>query len=129
MGYERKISRNDMMNCVLCEDAPCAGACGRIACDRALRSVWFDNEEGAARKLPKVLPCEECDAPCEKACIRQGKVAIKELMKKLHELPEEERTDGEAVQSKGIMGLSLVLKILNSFLTMHWQKTWKFLQG
>lgn len=100
MGYERKISRNDMMNCVLCEDAPCARACGRIACDRALRSVWFDNEEGAARKLPKVLPCEECDAPCEKACIRQGKVAIKELMKKLHELPEEERTDGEAVQSK-----------------------------
>lgn len=47
-----------------------------------------------------MLPCEECDAPCEKACIRQGKVAIKELMKKLHELPEEERTDGEAVQSK-----------------------------
>lgn len=100
MGYEKQICRSDMINCVLCEDAPCAKACGRIECDRALRSIWFDNEDGAARKLPETLPCEGCDAPCEKACIGRGNVAIKELMQKLHKLPQEKNLYDKAAFSK-----------------------------
>ena len=89
-----------MINCVLCEDAPCTKACGKIECDKALRSIWFDNENGAASKLPKALPCEECDAPCEKACIRSGKVPVKELMQKLHDLHDEENLYDKAAMEK-----------------------------
>lgn len=91
MGYERQILRSDMINCALCEDAPCREACGRVECDKALRSIWFDNEDGAAAKLPETLPCNKCDASCEQACIRQGKVPVKELMQKLHSIRGEEK--------------------------------------
>lgn len=91
MGYIRQIERKEMLRCALCGDAPCTKACGRIDCAAMLRSIWFDNEDGAAEKLPKVLPCEDCGAPCEQACIRHGEVAIRALMRKLHDIPSEER--------------------------------------
>ena len=91
MGYIRQIERKEMLRCALCGDAPCTKACGRIDCAAMLRSIWFDNEDGAAEKLPKVLPCEDCGAPCEQACIRHGEVAIRALMQKLHGTPSEER--------------------------------------
>ena len=89
-----------MINCALCEDAPCTKACGKMECDKALRSIWFDNENGAASRLPKTLPCAECDAPCEKACIRSGKVPVKELMQKLHNLHDEENLYDKAAMEK-----------------------------
>lgn len=110
MGYERQIFRSDMINCALCEDAPCTKTCTKIDCAGALRSIWFDNEDGAARKLPETLPCENCDAPCEKACIRPGKVPVKKLMQKLHELPQEEISfdkDAESVLKTNICGIPL----------------------
>lgn len=100
MGYERQILRSNLINCALCEDAPCAKACGKIECDKALRSIWFDNEDGAAAKLPETLPCDTCDAPCEQACIRQGKVPVKELMQKLHSIRGEEKLYDESTLSK-----------------------------
>lgn len=100
MNFQRQIYRNDMIDCALCENAPCAKACGKIACDEALRSIWFDNESGAAERLPETLPCEECDALCEKACIRHGKVPVKELMQRLHEQRPEEKMQDKATVSK-----------------------------
>ena len=90
MGYIRQIERKEMLDCALCENAPCTQACGKVDCGSALRSIWFDNEDGAAAKLPKNLPCADCAAPCEDACIRRGKVAVRELMQRLHDLPMEE---------------------------------------
>ena len=49
-----------------------------------LRSIWFSNEKSAAYRLPPQNPCEDCDASCEKSCIRDKSVPIKNLMTRLH---------------------------------------------
>lgn len=78
------MDRNSMLRCLLCKDAPCTTACGKIQVADLLRSIWFQNEAGAAEKLPEKLPCTQCGAPCEKACIRTGEVPVRALMIKLH---------------------------------------------
>ena len=81
---EKKIARTDMITCALCGDAPCSAACGKIDPAALLRSIWFDNEKAAASRFPAVNPCADCPAPCETACVRPGKVRIRELMNRLH---------------------------------------------
>ena len=85
MLIERMIRRSDMIRCALCADAPCTAACGR--CDPAgiLRSVWFDNEKVAALRFPGANPCVNCDAPCERACVREGEVPIRTMLTRLHD--------------------------------------------
>lgn len=83
--FEQLIKRSDMIRCALCSNAPCSAACPH-AVDPAkkLRSLWFDNEKGAALSLPEKFSCSRCAAPCEKACLRPGEVPIKSLMVRLH---------------------------------------------
>ena len=76
------ISKQDMISCVLCADAPC-NICPRMNPAEALFSIRFDNQDVAAGKLPVENPCVSCAAPCEKACVRPGKVPIKKLMSRL----------------------------------------------
>lgn len=85
MGYERIIRREDMLGCALCQDAPCTNACPKIDCAKALRSIWFDNEDCAAAALPAENPCLGCDAPCEKACVKKAAVPIRKLMSRLYD--------------------------------------------
>ncbi len=82
---ERTLYRSDLLKCTLCHDAPCTKACDRLDPAAALRSIWFDNEKGAACRLPDELPCQACEGDCEKACIRCGEVDIRQLMIRLHE--------------------------------------------
>ena len=84
--YKKYIRRSDMINCTLCHEAPCTAACPKAA-DPAgkLRSIWFDNEKGAARFFMETFPCLDCYAPCESACIRPGQVPIHKLMSRLHD--------------------------------------------
>ena len=74
--FEKKIFRSDMIRCALCTDAPCTDACGKLDAAALLRSIWFDNEKGAASRLSAKFPCADCAAPCEAACVRAGEVPI-----------------------------------------------------
>ena len=96
MNLIKKLYRRDMIECLLCDDAPCTKACPSLDPAALLRSIWFDNEEGAASGLAAGAPvsgsfaCENCPAPCEKSCIRPGSIHIRDLVSRLHEevLPE-----------------------------------------
>ena len=82
---EPLIRRTEMTGCALCLDAPCSKACPSLQPSDLLCSIWFENEQGAALKLPDENACRGCDAPCEKACVRPGKVEIRQLITKLHD--------------------------------------------
>ncbi|MBR3164735.1 MAG: NAD-dependent dihydropyrimidine dehydrogenase subunit PreA [Lachnospiraceae bacterium] len=82
---EPYIRRIEMIHCALCSSAPCDAACPAVKPAGLLRSIWFDNEQGAVSRLPAENPCLSCDAPCEKACVRPGQVGIRDLITKLYE--------------------------------------------
>ena len=92
MLFTKTIYRSDMIRCALCDPAPCSAACREADPAGLLRSVWFDNEKGAALSLPPRDVCAGCPAPCEDACVRPGQVPVKKLMGRLREeiLPEME---------------------------------------
>ena len=99
IGTASMIARSDMVRCAICADAPCNAVCQKIRPADRLRNIWFENEQTAAGTLPEENPCLTCDAPCEKACVRSGEVAIRTLMNRLYQhvrpacetrLPEDE---------------------------------------
>ena len=78
------IRRSDMINCALCANAPCDSACGEIKPSDLLRSIWFNNEQAAAQRLPKENPCMTCSSPCERSCVRPGEVEIRDIINRLY---------------------------------------------
>lgn len=84
MLFDRKIKRSEAIYCTLCGDARCEKACPVQLPAKAIRGIWFDNSRYTASNLPNDNPCINCSAPCEKACVRSGKVPIKKLITKLY---------------------------------------------
>ena len=78
------ISRADMIQCVMCADAPCSAACKQLNPAELLRSIWFENEQGAVGRLPDANPCLTCRAPCERHCVRPSEVPVRELINRLY---------------------------------------------
>ena len=80
------LPEEDVGRCLLCHEAPCTAACPH-GLDPAglLRSLRFENEVGAARRLPREDLCAGCDAPCETACLRRDRpVPIRRVCTALH---------------------------------------------
>jgi len=104
MILKTTIQRDDLFPCALCENAPCTKACGTMDCAALIRSAWFDNEQGAARALPKHLHCEKCSAKCEKACVFPGHVRISRIMRQLEHIRKEldlkEKPDGKNLRTR-----------------------------
>ena len=94
------IRRNEMIKCALCHDAPCDKVCPSLKPSDLLRSIWFENEQGAVSILPDANPCAACRGMCEESCVRPGEVKIRDLIGKLYdqvkpetetEMPEDEK--------------------------------------
>ena len=84
LGLDKKISRNDMIRCALCDQAPCDSACGKVNPAALLRSIWFGNDQIAAQRLPEENPCLTCSAACEQHCVREGEVPIRDVINRLY---------------------------------------------
>jgi len=61
--------------CLLCNKAPCRKACPYgIETDAIIRSLRFENKEGAVNRLPDNLPCKSCETKeCMEVCLK-GKI-------------------------------------------------------
>ena len=78
------ISRSDLNRCAMCVKAPCDAACEKIDPAALMRSIWFQNEQCAAQRIPAENPCLTCPARCENACVREGDVPIREIINRLY---------------------------------------------
>ena len=71
MAYEEIKIKSETGRCRLCQDAPCSSACPKeLPVAEIVRSLRFENEAGAAKKVKEVNPCKGCSAPCTESCIR-----------------------------------------------------------
>lgn len=78
-----KNIQSEAFDCLLCLSAPCNRACPKdLHPARGVRAVRFGNTALASQWLTDA--CADCDAPCEKACVRPDRpIRIKEMAKQL----------------------------------------------
>lgn len=73
------ISTKDIVNCMLCHDAPCTKGCYRgVDCASLIRSLRFSNYEGVLSKVTDA--CLTCNASCENNCILDNPIKIKKIL-------------------------------------------------
>lgn len=87
MIWKSVLPMEEVERCLLCHDAPCTRRCPNHLDPAALiRSIRFENEKGAALRLPEANPCLNCAAPCEGACLHSRyPVQIREVCSALYE--------------------------------------------
>lgn len=82
MSYN--ISSRDLVPCMLCYDPLCTKACKKnLDPGKIIRSLRFSNYIGATKTLTGA--CINCDAPCEKECISDNRVRIKDILSKCYD--------------------------------------------
>lgn len=86
-----KIKRKELLGCNICNNPKCSKVCSKgIDPGQKLRSIWFENSEAVAMELPEENLCADCDAACEKACVKVGKVPIKNIINRLYDIKAED---------------------------------------
>ena len=112
MFLQPNIKRRDMINCALCDNAPCDEACPyKLNPGEKLREIWLGGEHHAVSFLPETDDCAVCDALCEKVCVRPGLVPIKGLITRLRNevkpvITKEQLAD-ESILQTDICGIPL----------------------
>lgn len=85
-------------NCLLCNDAKCTKACGIFKPDKILRSLFFDNEHVVMNNISENIPCTDCDARCEKACV--ANVNIREIITSVRrDRPDKKKIDYDVLKT------------------------------
>lgn len=94
--------------CLLCKEPACTKACPKgMDPERILRKLRFENDLGAVATVRSNYGCQDCDAPCEKACVMSESVHIRETMKRLFEQNIEVKQDPEIDLSCEFCGVTL----------------------
>jgi len=76
------LIKGEVSRCVLCNDALCSKACSkRLDPRRIIKALRFKNTLGAYLRVTD--SCAFCSAPCEKQCILDNKIKIKDIMTSL----------------------------------------------
>lgn len=83
--YRNELLTEFSSRCLLCLDAPCSKVCDSGDPAGMIRAVRFDDPGRAYLLSGK---CQDCDAPCEKACVSLSPVKIKEIASLLVEAPK-----------------------------------------
>ena len=69
MEYKITIDKSEVNRCILCEKCAADEVCPKkLKVGKILRSLYFENYQGAVKLLGDVN-CNNCDAPCENACL------------------------------------------------------------
>ena len=112
------IGRRDICECVLCAEPNCSKACKKnIDPGKILRSVWFNNADGASLRLDSD-PCKDCDKECERACVKRNKVEIGKTISRLYEekCRDEELSDFKDIDYSVLKSDICGIEIENPFL-------------
>lgn len=104
---KRKMNTGAMAACLLCDEAKCRTACPHFDPSKVLRSLWFDNENGARAAIPDSMPCAGCVAPCAQACPQTGKIDIRDLMLQIGEKIPARRGLDPAMLRTDFLGFTL----------------------
>ena len=93
--YREQLLREETSRCLLCQDAPCTASCPEgLPLDKMIRSIRFENKEGAASRITAKMykQCLDCtEATCMQACLRSKvdrPIAIQELVSELVDHPK-----------------------------------------
>lgn len=102
----------EVVQCLMCHDAPCSKACPyNLDPAKILRSLRFSNTIGAVKRATSA--CKNCPAPCEKSCVLNGEISIKEVLENCYSKKEQLKIDNKKADiTSDICGI----KIENPFL-------------